>query len=144
MQPGSSLELRSVWEDEDLFEVEVAVSAAGFSGKTRCYTTRNLVAAFSHRLSCLSPRPAQSVEFETSSKAEAPYARIAVFPLDSVGHLVVGVSILEESIDRRYPRSQMADVAFRCELADIDSFAAKLAAFAEVAIGGSVALCGHD
>ena len=120
-------------EPDSLRQVEVAVSAAGFSSITSYVVDDFIILQFSDALASYPfSEPARLIVGEEFP--DGPLIDIAIEPLGRLGELRVGVSLAAD-----YDRAIRISTSFRCVYSDLDSFRHQLEGL--IASGGEALLC---
>lgn len=131
----------SVWEDEDLFELEIRASNGRFTGRARCYTTRGQIAELA---SCIDRFPKSSSDafgFSTHSGDFYSYFSLDFRCVDGRGGVVVRVKVADIVHFSNAPgTNDVVEFDLGVEPASIDNFVNELAALAQAKIGEKPAI----
>jgi hypothetical protein len=128
--------LSSVWEDEDLFELEIHASNGRFTGKARCYTTREQVAQLARAVDRFPKSTSDTLCFSTRAGGNFSYFSLDFRCVNGRGEVVVRVKVAEiVHISNAPGTDDVVEFDLGVEPASIDNFAAELAALAKATIG---------
>ena len=90
----SFLELKSIWKDDDMFELKVTVSNNIFKGETEVYDQYEFISDFAEELLAF-PKDDKILFYEAGEKDSYSYFSMKYYPIDKSGH--IGVEIYIES-----------------------------------------------
>jgi hypothetical protein len=128
--------LTSVWEDEDLFELEIHASNGRFTGKARCYTTRDQIAQLAHSVDRFPQATSDTFGFSTHAGENSSYFSLDFRCINGLGYVVARVKVAEIiHISNASGTDDIVEFDLNVEPASIDIFAAALAALAQAEIG---------
>ena len=126
---SQGLDLKVVWYDEDLLEVQLTVSNGQFAGEASFYTTPEQLQGSANHLDGFPSNASDSREFELGSLDFEPNsmggAKFKFTCIDSCGHLALTVSIAG-SPRRSQATTDSALITIQTEPAEIDSFVSGL------------------
>jgi hypothetical protein len=88
----SFLELKSIWKDEDMFELKVKVSNNIFSGETEVYDQFESISDFAKEL-MVYPQNDKILFYEAGKKNSYSYFSMKYYPIDKNGHIGVEINI---------------------------------------------------
>lgn len=132
----SKLEIISIWEDEDLFEVKVIASNGSFSGISDCYTNREEIAKLSEDIDGFPKSIDQEVCFTTGEREDLSYFSLFFKCRDGAGHVVLRVKVAH--IVSYTNTAQVKDISefdIQLEASAIDAFARSLNALSKSKLG---------
>lgn len=118
----SFLELKSIWKDEHMFELQVTVSNNIFSGKTEVYDQYEHISDFAKELVDY-PKDNKILFYEAGERDSYSYFSMKCYPIDNLGH--IGVEIYIESNVSTVYRPEEKDklkLEITVELSAIDNF----------------------
>ncbi len=131
----------SVWEDDDLFQVEICASNGRFAGTARCYTTREQIAELARGVDGFPKSTSDAFHFSTHSGDNFSYFGFNFRCVDGRGGVVVRLKVAEIV---RFSNSPATDDIVEFEIgvepASIDKFANELFALAKATIGEKTAI----
>lgn len=130
------LNLKSVWEDEDIFEVRVMSSNQKFSGEADCYTTRNDMKSLASLLTGFPKNISDQVSFTTVEGDDLSYFGVTFKCVNGLGHIKARVKIVhifERSFDERI--KEVSEFEFGVEASAIDLFAKSVFKLANEKVG---------
>ena len=137
----SKLEIKSIWEDDHLFEIQVFASNGLFSGMANCYTLRKEMKKLSDFLKGFVFTNGEELDFSTGQNDTHSYFNLNIKQVDNVGHLVARIRIAHictysnAAQERNYCELEIPVVA-----ASIDSFARALSKLSESELGKVTAI----
>jgi hypothetical protein len=88
----SFLELKSIWKDEDMFELKVIVSNKLFSGETEVYDQYECISDFAKELIGY-PKDNKILFYEAGEKDSYSYFSMKYYPLENSRHIGVEINI---------------------------------------------------
>ncbi|MFN5308813.1 MAG: hypothetical protein ACK5C0_05105 [Candidatus Kapaibacterium sp.] len=88
----SFLELKSIWNDEHIFELKVIVSNNIFSGETEVYDQYERISEFAKKLVDY-PKDNKILFYEAGKKDSYSYFSMKYYPIDKSGHIGVEINI---------------------------------------------------
>jgi hypothetical protein len=133
--------LSSVCEDEDLFQVEIRASNGRFTGKARCYTTREQIAELARCVDGFPKSTSDAFHFSTHSGDNFSYFGLNFRCVDGRGGVVARVKVADIVRFSNSPRTiDMVEFDLGVEPASIDIFANELVELAEAKIGEKPAI----
>ena len=133
--------LSSVWEDEDMYEVEIRASNGRFTGKARCYTTREQITELARCVDGFPKSTLHKFHFSTHSGDNFSYFDLNFRCVDGRGGVVVRVKVADIVRFSNAPgTNDIVEFDLGLEPAAIDNFAKDLFALAEAKIGEKSAL----
>lgn len=88
----SFLELKSIWNDEHMFELKVIVSNNIFSGETEVYDQYERISEFAEKLVDY-PKGNKILFYEAGKKDSYSYFSMKYYPIDKSGHIGVEINI---------------------------------------------------
>ena len=137
----SGVYLSSVWEDDDLFEVEIHAGNGRFAGAARCYTTREQINELARGVEGFPRSPSDAFHFSTHSGDNFSYFGFNFRCVDGRGGFVVRVKVADIVRFSNSPGTDdIVEFDLRVEPASIDNFANELFALATATIGGKPAI----
>lgn len=133
--------LSSVWEDDDLFELEIRASNGRFTGRARCYTTREKIAKLAICIERFPKSASDAFLFSTSSGDKFAYFGLDFRCVDGRGSVVVRVKVADiVHFSNARGTNDVVEFDLGVEPASIDNFANELAALAQAKIGEKAAI----
>ncbi|MDP3794782.1 MAG: hypothetical protein Q8R13_02525 [bacterium] len=133
-RPG--IYLTPVWEDEDLFEVEVCATDGRFAGIARCYTTREQIAELARTVDRFPKSTSDLLRFSTDTGGKFSSFDLHFRCIDGRGGVVVRVKVAERVHYSNAPGiDNVVEFDLGVEPASIDNFSSQLAAMAQAKIG---------
>lgn len=118
----SFLELKSIWKEEHMFELQVTVSNNIFSGKTEVYDQYKNISDFAKELVDY-PKDNKILFYKAGERDSYSYFSMKYYPIDNFGH--TGVEICIESNVSTVYRPEEKDklkLEIIVELSAIDNF----------------------
>ncbi len=138
-RPGVYLSL--VWEDDDLFEVEICASNGRFAGRARCYTTREQITELARGVNGFPKSTSDAFHFTTHSGDNFSYFGFNLRCVDGRGGVVVRVKVADIVRFSNSPGTDdIVEFDLGVEPASIDNFANELVALAKATIGEKPAI----
>lgn len=138
-RPGVYLSL--VWEDDDLFQLEVLASNGRFAGRARCYTTREEIAKLAYGIDRFPKSTSDAFAFSTHSGDNYSYFGLNFRCVDGRGGVVVRVKVADIVHFSNAPKiDDVVEFDLSVEPASIDNFASELVALAKAKIGEKTAI----
>lgn len=132
--------LSSVWEDDDLFEVEICASNGRFAGKARCYTTREQITEMARGVDGFPKSISDTFHFSPHSGDNFSYFDFSFRCVDGLGGVVVRVKVAHIFHSSNSPGTvDIVEFDLSVEPASIDRFANDLIALAKAPIGKNAA-----
>ncbi len=126
--PPPALEIRSIWEDDGIFEVSVRARNGTFCGECRCYTTREEMQRLAATIGGFPKTVADEVRFSTYASDRFAHFGLHFCCTDGSGHTVVRVTIADVvHYSNARPVNNLAEFDLPAEPAAIDAFARELA-----------------
>lgn len=131
MEPG--LELKYVWHDSDVDEIEICASSGGFSGSTRAYISKHVVSSAAQMLLHFPQNSSDVRELQFGVRGEnaaGGWAHLRFSCKDLAAHAILEIHI--ESKDEWRPASrcfmspQSAHFFAEIEAAAVDDFVREL------------------
>ena len=133
--------LSSVWEDDDLFQVEIRASNGRFAGKARCYTTREQITELARCVDGFPKSTSDAFDFSTHSGDNFSYFGFNFRCVDGRGGVVVRVKVADIVRFTNSPGiDDIVEFDLGVEPASIDNFANELVALAKATIGENPAI----
>jgi hypothetical protein len=132
----SKLVIKSIWEDEDLFEVQIAASNGLFSGIANCYTLRSEMSKLGELVHGFPKNSDDQVSFTTYGNNNFSYFSIFFKCKDLSGHVVARIKvahIVNYSDGTR--EDYLSEFDMEAEPAAIDIFSSSIAQLAGAKIG---------
>lgn len=137
----SCVYLSSVWEDEDLFEVEIRASNGRFAGRACCYTTREQITELARCVDGFPKSTSDAFRFSTHSGDNFSYFGLNFRCVDGRGGVVVRVKVADIVRFSNAPwTDDIVEFDMGVEPASIDNFASELVALAQAKIGEKPAI----
>lgn len=137
----AGIEISSVWEDVDLFEVSVRASNGKFRGEATCYTTRLEIEKLSESIAGFPKSTRDDVRFSTFLNNDNSYFTLQFICVDSSGHVAVLVKVADlRCYSNARPDRNVAEFELEIEPAAIDRFSAELARLSSANIGDVTAV----
>lgn len=138
-RPG--IYLSSVWEDEDLFELEIRASNGRFTGRACCYTTREQITELARCVDRFPKSTSDEFRFSTHAGNNFSYFSLDFRCVDGRGGVVVRVKVAAIVRFSNAPGTDdIVEFDLSVEPASIDNFANELAALAQAKIGEKPAI----
>ncbi len=126
--PPPALEIRSIWEDDGIFEISVRARNGAFCGECRCYTTREEMKKLAAAITGFPRTVADEVRFSTCSSDSFAHFGVHIFCTDGSGHTVARVKIADVvHYSNARPVNNLAEFDLPAEPAAIDAFVRELA-----------------
>ncbi|HEY6093449.1 MAG TPA: hypothetical protein VIU93_00715 [Gallionellaceae bacterium] len=123
----SVLEIKSIWEDADLFEVRVFASNGRFSGTADCYTQRDEMANLAKLIEGFPRTLDQKVNFTTGESDTFSYFSINLSCVDGSGHVRARIKVANNVTYSNAPAEcDLAEFDMNLEPVAIDNFSATL------------------
>lgn len=124
---NASVAIRGVWEDDDLFEVEISGGNGAFFGTCRCYTIREEIKRFSEALTGFPSTSQDRRTFTTYGSNDFSYFSFEFFCTDSLGSAVARVLIADISKpSNARKQEQRVEFELPIEAAAVDAFCSEL------------------
>ncbi len=136
----SYLDLKVIWKDNDMFELEIKASNGRYSGTTNVYDTSKSLANFANSLQGY-PKDNNELFYQAGKTNSYAFFSMKFYPLDTFGH--VGVLInLEENVATEYRPEEKDNISLeiKVEPASIDRFQKDLLNLAKKEEGQAVLL----
>ena len=117
------LEIRRIWEDEDLVELNIEASNGSFHGETQVYTTREEIKEWVEGLRGFPTSEAHEVIFSTGEKESYVYAYLRSYTFSGMGKSAMRI-ILESNVPTEYRKEEKnkVELELRFEPAALDRF----------------------
>lgn len=130
------LEIESIWEDDDLFEIIVHAANQVFSETAKCYTTRNEIRNFGNLIAGFPKTTDQEVTFSTGSNENTSNFTIHFKCTDKSGHILARVHIAHIEIFSNAPEENYtAEFDLQLEANTIDLFSKSIIRISNSEIG---------
>ncbi len=101
----SFLELKSVWQDDHMFELQVKVSNGRYAGRTEVYETKESLFSFAQKLIGYPENKLDDLFYELGEKDSYAYCSINFYIINTVKQ--VGLEIhLEENVATEYRKQE--------------------------------------
>lgn len=121
------IEITSIWEDPDLFEIQIIGSNGKFSGETNCYTQREEFAKLGKLLDEFELKVGNEVKYSTFHSSEFSYFTIIVRCIDITGLINVRTIIAHNlSISNAPNENYKVEFDFDIDPASLDRFAKEI------------------
>ena len=133
------LEIASIWEDDDLFEVRITASNLYFSGTAECYTTREEIQSLATSLKDFPLENSQVVSFSTGENINNSFFNLQFKTTNASGHTAVRVKIMHIYSSNLPKEISSSEFDLPVEPAAIDRFASSLNLLAIKPVGEIVA-----
>ena len=134
-----SIDICSVWEDIDLFEINIKANGGSFSGSTNCYSTRENLSKLSEDLEGF-PKSLNDEYVFSTGPHDSSYFTLKFECINSVGHIAIKIKIHEKQyhLNTRYIYNE---VSFESEVepSSIDNFLKELKHLCKSEIGSMIA-----
>jgi len=131
----------SVWEDDDLFQVEICAGNGRFAGTARCYTTREQFTELARGVDGFPKSTSDAFHFYTHSGDNFSYFGFNFRCVDGRGGVVVRVKVADiVRFSNCLGTDDIVEFDLGVEPASIDNFANELFALAKAAIGENPAI----
>lgn len=128
--------IASVAEDEDLFQLEIHASNGRFTGRARCYTTREQVAELARSVDRFPKSTSDAFCFSTHSGDNFSYFGLDFRCVNGRGGIIVRVKVADiVRFSNALGTDDVVEFDLGVEPASIDNFATELAALARAKIG---------
>ncbi|MDQ0781089.1 hypothetical protein [Chryseobacterium sp. W4I1] len=139
----SFLELKSIWKDDDMFELKVVVSNNLFTGQTEVYDQFECISDFANELVGY-PKGDKILFYEAGEKDSYAYFSMKYYPIDNSGHIGVEINI-ESNVSTIYrpEEKNKLKVEIIVEPSAIDNFQNELFNLAKNEDGTAI-LFGND
>lgn len=139
----SFLQLKVIWKDEDMIEIEVCASNIDFTGKTEVYESPNSLYAFALKLVDY-PKGDLKLFYEMGKKDGYSYFSMHFYPIDNIGKVGVEVNI-ESNVNTVYRSEEKNKIKLELivEPSAIDNFQRELYRLANIKEGFAI-LYGRD
>ncbi|RYY74193.1 MAG: hypothetical protein EOO52_15125 [Gammaproteobacteria bacterium] len=135
------IEIESVWEDDDLFEVKVFASNGSFSGLACCYTQREAILEFANSLSGFPKEQTQTVNFSTGENENFSYFSFSCKCTGKSWNIVARIKVAHIVVDSALPKKEyFSEFDLSIEPSAIDSFVSSLKSLAASEIGSVKAI----
>jgi len=132
----SKLEIKSIWEDDDLFEVEVFASNGRFSGTANCYTLRSEIKLFGEMVDGFPKSLKDKVAFSSSDSNTLSYFSVQLRCIDRSGHVNARIKIAHIiHYSNGKQENDVAEFDMSIEPASVDRFSRSLKKLSECEIG---------
>ncbi|RNL64667.1 hypothetical protein [Zhongshania marina] len=130
------LKIKSIWEDDSLFEVRVTASNGRFSGQADCYTNREHIGSLASLIEGFPTKVGQEVEFTTGESDDLSYFTLALKCIDGSGHITARVKVAHIVTYTNTPQEKdFAEFEFGIEASAIDTFVRNIKRLAKAKIG---------
>jgi|APLak6261661892_1056031.scaffolds.fasta_scaffold93545_1 hypothetical protein len=130
------LNIKSIWEDDDLFEIRVTASNSRFSGQADCYTNREHMGSLASLIDGFPKKMGQEVTFTTGESDDLSYFTISLKCIDHSGHVTARVKIAHIVTYSNAPQEKdIAEFQFGVEALAIDMFVRNIKRLATAQIG---------
>jgi hypothetical protein len=131
---SNKLEITSVWEDDDLFEVKVRASNGDFSGAAKCYAQRKELMELALSLEGFPKSPDHKVNYSGEDENFSFFTLF--FSCNSSWKLNVRIKIANIITYSNAPKvNNVVEFDMAIEPAALDSFASSLKVLAKAEIG---------
>ena len=139
----SFLELKSIWKDQDMFELKVTATNTQFSGVTEVYDQYECISEFAIELIGY-PKDNKMLFYEAGEKDSSSYFSMRYYPIDKIGHIGVEITI-ESKVNNTYRPEEKNKVKLEIivEPSAIDNFQKELFYLAKNENGTAI-LYGND
>lgn len=139
----SYLDLKIIWKDDDMFELDINASNGRYSGTTSVYDTSNSLAEFANSLKGY-PKDNNELYYQAGQEDSYSFFSMKFYPLDGGGHVGVQIS-LEENVATEYRPEEKDKITLeiKVEPASIDRFQKELLDLAKNESGQAI-LLGHN
>ena len=135
------ISIKSIWEDEPLFEVKVSGSNGTFSGEANCYTLRSEISKFAESISGYPASLDHTVNFSSGPSDTHSYFECSFSPTHLTAHFKVRVKIVHIVVYTNRPREHaITEFDFNIEAAAVDRFTNSLRAVAGGVLGEAEAI----
>lgn len=130
------LNIKSIWEDDDLFEIRVTSSNSRFSGQADCYTNREHIGSLASIIDGFPATMGQEVTFTTGERDDLSYFTISLKCTDRSGHVNARVKIAHiVTYSNAIQEKDIAEFQFGVEASAIDMFVSNIKRLATAQIG---------
>jgi hypothetical protein len=139
----SFLELKSIWFDDDLFELKVTASNIFFRGETEVYDQYDCISGFANELTDF-PKGDKILFYEAGDKESYAYFSMKYYPIDNAGHVGVEINLESKSANNyRKEEKNKVKLEIKVEPNAIDRFQKELFRLAKNKEGTAI-LFGDD
>ena len=133
---SNKIEIRSIWEDESLLEVNIEASNNLFSGTTNCYTNRDEIEELGNLLAGYPKSLNETVNFTTGESDDISFFSLIFKVINGSGHISVRVKVAHiQTYTNTEQENYLSEFDLFVEPAAIDVFASKLKALSKSSIG---------
>ena len=130
------LSIKSIWEDESLFEVRVTASNGSFSGAADCYTNRDEIIKLAESVEGFPKRIGQVVTFTTSEREDLSFFTLQFKCVDGSGHIVMRVKVAHiVSYSNAEQEKCISEFDIKVEASSIDTFVKSVKSLAMEGLG---------
>jgi len=132
----SKVEIVSIWEDDDLFEVKVFASNGLFAGTADCYTHRSEMERLGNIFQGFPKSVDQVVDFTTYYSDALSYFSINLKCMDRAGHVNARIKVAHiVTYSDRSQQKYISEFDLGIEPAAIDQFADEIRMLSRSGIG---------
>ncbi len=134
------IEITSIWEDSDLFEIRIIGSNDKFSGEANCYTQREEFERFGKLLENFELKIGKEIKYSTFENEEFSFFTIIVRCIKITGLLNVRIVIAHNiTISNAPNENYKVEFDFEIDPASLDRFAKEIQNVAKSELGNSSA-----